>query len=193
MTRSRQTADWGSRAGLAKIVPSSITVGSGTGSATALGTVTFSGASSIAMDNVFSSTYDNYMINIKMSSISAADADIQFYLRSSTPTDITSGYQTEILTQAHTAIAGVAVGTGWIGATTNVKPGFDGYTFHLYSPFLTTHKSFNSSGHRMVSGGTQYQVRTAGFLDNTTSCTGIKIYASTGNFTGTMIVYGYTQ
>jgi hypothetical protein len=33
MTRSRQTADWGSRAGLAKIVPSSVAVGSGTGSA----------------------------------------------------------------------------------------------------------------------------------------------------------------
>ena len=67
MTRSRQTADWGSRAGLAKIVPSSVAVGSGTGSANSLGTVTFSGASSVSLNGCFSSTYDNYrlMLNIQ--------------------------------------------------------------------------------------------------------------------------------
>jgi hypothetical protein len=79
MTRSRQTADWGSRAGLAKIVPSSVAVGSGTGSASTTGTVTFSGASSVSLNNVFSSTYDNYQIVIETTA--SAGAYLNFRLR----------------------------------------------------------------------------------------------------------------
>ena len=67
MTRSRQTADWGSRAGLAKIVPTSVAVGSGTGSADSLGNVTFSGASSGSLNGCFTSTYDKYKILISSS------------------------------------------------------------------------------------------------------------------------------
>lgn len=48
--------------GLKKIVPSSVAVGSGTGSADSLGTVTFTGVSSVSLNGVFSSTYDNYWI-----------------------------------------------------------------------------------------------------------------------------------
>jgi hypothetical protein len=62
MTRSRQTADWGSRAGLAKIVPSSVAVGSGTGSSDTTGKVTFSGASTVSLNGVFTSSYRNYKI-----------------------------------------------------------------------------------------------------------------------------------
>jgi hypothetical protein len=179
--------------GLVKVVPTSVTVGSGSGSVSSLGTVTFTTASSIAIDGAFNSTYDNYMMNIKFSAASATDTDILFYLRNTTPADVTSGYQTELLTQASTAIAGSAVGTGLIGKTSSIGTGYDGYTVHLYSPFLTVKKTHNSRGHWNVSGGTQYQVSTASLMDFTTSCSGIKIYASSGNFSGTITIYGYTQ
>ena len=74
MTRSRQTADWGSRAGLAKVIPSPVAVGSGTGSANTLGTVTFSGASSVSLNGIFSSTYDNYRILLDSTAASASAA-----------------------------------------------------------------------------------------------------------------------
>jgi hypothetical protein len=178
-------------AGMRQLLPSSVTVGSGSGSVNGNGTVSFSGASSIAIDGVFSSVYDNYMMNIKFSGASATDTDILFYLRNATPADITSGYQTELLTQASTAIAGSAVGTGLIGKTSSIGVGYDGYTVHIYSPFLTVKKTHNSRGHWNVSGGTQYQVSTASLIDSTVSCQGIKIYASSGNFTGNISIYGF--
>ena len=48
--------------GLVKIVPTSVAVGSGSGSVDSNGNVTFSGASSISLNGCFSSTYDNYWI-----------------------------------------------------------------------------------------------------------------------------------
>jgi hypothetical protein len=99
MTRSRQTADWGSRAGLAKIVPTSVTVGSGSGSASALGTVTFSGCSSVSLNGVFSSAYNNYKVLVNVNSIDSTGTNI-IYLRfgtSGTPT------LSEVMTPANVA------------------------------------------------------------------------------------------
>jgi len=44
------------------IIPSSVAVGSGSGSVSTSGTVTFSGASSVSINDVFSATYDTYQI-----------------------------------------------------------------------------------------------------------------------------------
>ena len=48
--------------GMKLVVPSSVAVGSGSGSVATQGTVTFSGASSVSINGCFSSTYDNYRI-----------------------------------------------------------------------------------------------------------------------------------
>jgi hypothetical protein len=64
--------------GMKLIVPSSVAVGSGSGSIATQGTVTFSGASSISLNGCFSSTYDNYQIVI---SIDANSAISDNYLR----------------------------------------------------------------------------------------------------------------
>jgi hypothetical protein len=79
MTRSRQTADWGSRAGLAKIVPSSVAVGSGTGSASTTGLVTISGCSSASVNGCFSATYNNY--RIVMNIVGSTATDLRFKMR----------------------------------------------------------------------------------------------------------------
>jgi len=159
-----------------------------------LNTTSFTTQSSVVVDNVFNATYNNYLINIKLSAVSATDLDILFYLRDATPADITSNYQTELHTQASTAIAGSAVGTGLIGKTSNANNGgFDGYTMNLYSPFLSVKKGHNARGHWNVSGGTQYQVSTASLMNFTTSCPGIKFYPSSGTFSGSVQIYGYNQ
>ena len=50
--------------GMKMVVPTSVAVGSGSGSVDAIGNVTFSSASSISVNNCFTSTYDNYRIII---------------------------------------------------------------------------------------------------------------------------------
>jgi hypothetical protein len=51
--------------GLVQIVPTSVAVGSGSGSVSATGAVTFTGASSVSINNCFSATYNNYLITLE--------------------------------------------------------------------------------------------------------------------------------
>jgi len=79
--------------GLVKIVPTSVAVGSGSGSASALGIVTFSGASSVSLNGVFSSTYKNYRINFDniIMPVGAGGTDMLLRLRAN-GTNTTTNY-----------------------------------------------------------------------------------------------------
>lgn len=57
-----------SQVGLVPIVPTSVAVGSGTGSVSSSGLFTFNGASSMSMNGVFTSAYKNYVIQINITS-----------------------------------------------------------------------------------------------------------------------------
>jgi hypothetical protein len=59
MTRAR---DVSSRGGLTEVIPTSVAVGSGSGSVGANGAVTFSGASSVSLNGCFTSAYSYYKI-----------------------------------------------------------------------------------------------------------------------------------
>lgn len=59
MTKAR---DVSSRGGLTQVIPTSVAVGSGSATVGANGAVTFSGASSIAVDGCFTSTYNHYKV-----------------------------------------------------------------------------------------------------------------------------------
>ena len=63
--------------GLKLLVPTSVAVGSGTGTANAAGQVTFTGASSVQLNGVFTTTYDNYKIVLNITAISSTDV-LQF-------------------------------------------------------------------------------------------------------------------
>ena len=195
MTRSRQTADWGSRAGLAKIVPSSVAVGSGTGSASALGTVTFSGCSSVSLNGVFSSTYDNYRLVLNITTTAGIDLGIRFR---TTSDDSGGTNQSRVLVWGNDGgFSGTAAtnATGLIfGWGQNTKEG--SYSVDISNPNLA--KNTNITGHSMVGYATTTNMITSligGQQQTTTQYTGFTIYnyAGTGNFTGTVSIYGYTN
>jgi hypothetical protein len=201
MTRSRQTADWGSRAGLAKIVPSSVAVGSGTGSADSLGNVTFSGVSSVSLNNVFSSAYSNYRI-IVSGLTAAATASLSIRLRAN-GTDESSGSN---FYKNH--VQGVyATGTTFAYGSN----GSNAWEFVLYQ--LNT--SDNAGGVvELELQNTFASVTTSGFMrcyawqaDTTTrtnrvggmahtaqaSYDGFSLIPTTSNMSGSIAVYGYTE
>ena len=190
MTRSRQTADWGSRAGLAKIVPSSVAVGSGTGSASTTGTVTFSGASSVSLNDVFSTTYQNYRILI--TGTGTANQDFGMRLRVSNSDDSTaSSYVYQYINGNSTTVAGLRNTTnlwyvGIIGSTLKSQLELTlAYPFEV-SPtnFYCSSASGESSAFLRLSGGTHNQ---------STSYTGFSLIASSGTISGEVSVYGYTK
>jgi hypothetical protein len=190
MTRSRQTADWGSRAGLAKIVPSSVAVGSGTGSSDALGNVTFSGASSVSLNGVFNATYNFYKVLV--SGVSSGDVSLSLRLRTSGTDNTTANYR-------HSGtFTNNAVGpsrTSAVGATsmeigTTGDGGFsDELTF--FYPFNTTYNTFIHSNNLAYYGTDQDTRFNNGIFVGTTQFDSTTIYPASGTFTGTLTVLGF--
>jgi len=189
MTRSRQTADWGSRAGLAKIVPSSVAVGSGTGSASTTGTITVSGVTSVSLNSVFSSAYTNYRI-VGQLNVNVAQ-DYYYRLRAGT-TDNTSanyrigryyvGQESSIAAGSGNNSTGSEVAIGTMGTTKT------SFSIEIANPQQTDYTtSFSSS-----SG--YYAQWINGSYIATTSFDGITIFSgSSGTMSGTLSIYGYNN
>ena len=195
MTRSRQTADWGSRAGLAKVIPSSVAVGSGTGSADSTGKVTFTSASSISLNNCFSSTYDNYrvMININTNS---ADATVNLKMRKDgSDNSLYYSYGRIIVVRSGGSGTenGFDVTTGWaIGQVDGDAPAhFFSATLDIQSPYLSQYTTMNQVG-SFISTSTQiYGTAGGGTHGQQIQFDGMSIIPTAGNITGTLFVYGY--
>jgi len=203
MTRSRQTADWGSRAGLAKIVPSSVAVGSGTGSSDTLGNVTFSGASSVSLNDVFSSTYDRYKILVDGNTSLTSAVSILMRLRVSGSDNTSSNYRwTTIYVRDNSGTPTVG-GEGSNGTNTfavagslSSTAGFTAInTIELANPFVSTKNTALTNINYVYDQTTPlgYVYTGGAIMTVTTSYTGFTFYTSSGNMTGTIRVYGYTQ
>lgn len=80
------------------MVPSSVVVGSGTGSAAADGLVTFSGASSVSLNGVFDGVdADWYKIYIELTAVGGSATTAFIRLRTSAPADVTTNYNYQYL------------------------------------------------------------------------------------------------
>jgi len=196
MTRSRQTADWGSRAGLAKIVPSSVAVGSGTGSADSLGTVTFSSASSVSLNGVFNSTYDNYKIIFNSDPIATTAQAALLRLRTSSDDSGANYNQSGFYNSSNTASPlqpdADTNQTSWRSMYLTTTAG----DYHMAIIEIIVPNLAKPTGYQMLSsqrvGATSQCVLRSGALNTTTQYTGFTLSATTA-MTGTIRVYGYTQ
>ena len=193
MTRSRQTADWGSRAGLAKIVPSSVAVGSGTASASTTGLVTFSGCTSVSLNGVFSSAYTKYRI-LYDATYSINDA-FYFRLRASGTDSSTGIYGGQVLRADSTTAAAVryTANTLWdIDYTRNY--GNEITEVELVNPFVAS-QTYGFSRHtaKLLADTMQMYLVHQGLTHTAnTSYDGFTLLTGTTTTgTGTVSVYGY--
>ena len=165
------------------VVPTSVAVGSGSASINTAGQVSFSGASSVSLNDVFSSTYDNYKVIFKLT---AGGNTITLRLRAS-GSDVTSNYQSSLVNLNFTGAASLvgynstALGTTsfWVGNSACVA-GID-----VVSPFLAEKTNFLGLS-RANEGNT-----IVGQNTNTISYTGFTLITDTSTMTGTVAVYGY--
>jgi hypothetical protein len=194
MTRSRQTADWGSRAGLAKIVPSSVAVGSGTGSANALGTVTFSGCSSVSLNDVFSTNYDTYSI-ISTLTGSTTNAYLQLRLRVSgtdaSGSDYVWGFMaTNSGGTSFTLASGASATTGNITRPSTTD---STVSLNIANPFLAKKTIWSGTTSYNDGATVAPAVAVGGAHSLTTSYTGFSLIAASGTITGTVLILGYNN
>jgi hypothetical protein len=178
--------------GLKLIVPTSVAVGSGTGSVGTKGTVTVSGASTISLNGVFSATYDHYLIWTSMTNSGQVNMTMRYRVAGTDNT--TSNYQFGVgiktLYDATWANDGQGltatsqpIGYNSTDASLNVR---------LYNPFKTQLTKFTSEfvATAAGSGVTYYH---SGLFNATTSFDGFSLIPSSGTSTGTIQVYGYTK
>lgn len=179
--------------GLKPIIPSSVTIGSGSSSVSTLGTVTFTGSSSVSLNDVFSSTYDNYKIVLDYTA--STTITLTCRLRVSGADNSTSNYHRQYLDgNSTTASAGRNTGqTSWtIGAASASNR--TSFTSDIFNPFLSvvTGATSITSNEYNASASLGVSLYTLGF-NATTSFTGFSLIPSTGNITGTVSVYGYKK
>jgi hypothetical protein len=181
--------------GLKKIVPASVAVGSGSGSADASGTVTFSGASSVSVNDVFSATYKHYVIYTDLTGVSA-DSSMYLKLRVS-GTDASTNYYYAVPALASSGatshrFANPATGGFEFGQTDSANNAhkYSGRV-ELFRPFEAVHTTCHIQFNDITNAGLISSGAGGGYHDGNTSYTGFTIYPSSGNFTGLVKVYGY--
>jgi len=188
MTKARDLANGGF--GLVLVKPSSVVNGTDNGK----GTVSFSAVGSVSLNNVFSSTYENYQIIV---SISASDTNaLLIRLRVSGSDNSSSNYYYGGTTVDSSATAvSLTKGdptTSWrIGATGTSDFSLSNVT--ISSPFTSNKTAFSSNagyGFGTNEGG-QYAI--GGFFSGTTSFTGFTLIPNVGTITGNISVYGYNK
>jgi hypothetical protein len=182
--------------GLVPMVPTSVAVGSGTGTASANGQVTFTTASSVSLNGVFTSSYNNYRILFNTTAASGTGT-VTIRLRAA-GTDITAAnYFTQTM-QAdgnNTPSANIVeLQTSWVYMSQgNNARALNAFTWDLFNPQLTQRTVGVASNGNLDSGNNSRIILRNYAYEATTSADGLSFIMSANNFTGTITVYGYNQ
>jgi len=155
---------------------------------------TFSAASTVNVNNCFTSTYDNYRVLIDFSAASTTLALTMRLRVSGTDNSTTNYFRQNMSAQSTTVSASqTASGTSWglAGSIDNTYISYNRYMFDIFGPQLTRY-TVAVVPSLFVSTTPQYYSNLDAYLFNaTTSFDGFSLLASTGNVTGTLRVYGY--
>jgi hypothetical protein len=177
--------------GLVKIVPSSVVVVSGTGSADSLGTVTFSGASSVSLNNVFSANYTRYRILVNATWTGNEGA--YFRLRTSGTDATGSNYGVQNIRGASTTLYGTrAALTNW-DLNYTASAGNELFEIELFNPFAASQTyGFSRYTAKLLASTTELWLSESGITHSlSTSYDGITFYSAANTMIGTASVYGY--
>jgi hypothetical protein len=179
-----------SELGLSLITPTSIAVTGGSGSISSSGAVSFTSASTISLNDVFSATYDNYVLstNLIMSTLSG----IRIRYRVAGADNTTSNYNQQTNEVNNTAV-NVERQTGiTIHDLTYRSGNTQSGIVNIFNPFATT-KTLATTNFATVQTDTPFNNFAMLNFGATTSFTGCSLIAINGNITGTISVYGYRK
>jgi hypothetical protein len=186
-----------SELGLSLITPTSITATGGSGTISTTGAVSFTSASAISLNGVFSSNYENYKVLLRVTSISA-DQAIYIKMRASGTDNSVgyyySGYGVSGTNTVYTNGASNQTTGHFIGNTDGLtNSSYYGWDMHFFDPFAAKPTPLIAHYIGTTTAGFIYGMTTTAWHDVSTSYDSINIIANTGNFTGSISVYGYRK
>jgi hypothetical protein len=157
---------------------------------TLLNTTNFTAQTTVSINDVFSTTYDNYFLVTRITDMSVGD-NIQLRMRVSGSDDSTSNYHNLGLRITTTVdrVASYAQTSYRIGETGTKKGAFQTL---IYGPFLAALTQFNG----LITNGFQSPMENGfqmGAHNVATSYTGFTLIPASGTMTGSISVYGYKK
>ena len=164
---------------------------------TLINTTTFSGASSVAVDGVFTSTYPNYFIQTNFTSATGTDQMVKLRVRAG-GTAYTGG---DYDTIGNRSYPGAVIGfggfaTAWELHNITASSGDHSHnTIQLLSPQTASVETKITSfgfGYTSVTYTTNSS-HMSGYLQNSAQYDGFIMFVTTGNIAGTVKIYGYAN
>lgn len=182
MTKARDLASGGFGAILIK--PSSVVNGTDNGK----GTVTFSGASTVSLNGVFSSKYEFYMIQIIAVNSSNTQSFLWKWRNAGSDLSAANYYNARLSVSTGGTVTG-----GGAGATTTSNFGqiatgmgfFTVFAAHTQTEPRLNGNAYNSELSGLSTFASGYRA--------TQAADGFTIYTSSGTITGTVSVFGYNK
>jgi hypothetical protein len=188
MTKARDLANGGF--GLVLIKPSSVVGGTDNGK----GTVSFSAASPVSLNDVFSARYDNYRIVIALTDSSATtNVFFRFRVSGSDNSNASYNYMFDGYTQGGGSVPFTAAGATQLNLyqrTSSDKTTASDLTCILPFATATTLLMGPTTAENTVNF---YSGSWGGNFDTTTSFTGFTLIGESGTLTGTVSVYGINK
>ena len=181
-------------AGLVRVMPTSVAVTSGTASVSSTGIVTINGAASISLENVFSSTFSNYRLNVSLTSNSTLGDALGFRFRKSGTTNSTGVYTRQgVYMNATTVVNYSDASNTSADALMALATGKAQATIDIFQPYSGVRPGWLTNGVSNHDSGTYaYRTMVGGTFRTADSFESLNIYVNgSGTVTGTIQVYGY--
>ena len=181
------------KTGLVEITPSTVSVSGGSGSISATGAVSFTSASAISLNDVFSTSYDSYFITSTLTG-STTNAYAQLRLRVSGTDASGSDYVWGFIATNSGGTSFTLAGSGATSSNITRPSTTDSIvSLTIGNPFLTK-KTIWSGTTSYNDGATVTPAAAVGGAHSlTTSYTGFSLIAASGTITGTISIYGYNK
>jgi hypothetical protein len=185
-----------SELGLSLITPTSITTTGGSGSISLTGGVSFTSASAISLNGIFTSTYKTYMLNINLTS-GTSDAALYLKMRASGTDNSTNYYyamnnlKTNNTANNYYATNGTS---GFLIGEIDGPSSANNWNFAsivLCNPQLTLLTNFTSTGTSLDTGGSVNGHSGGGTHALAASYDAVSLIVSAGTITGSISIYGY--
>ena len=156
-----------------------------------INTTTLSAVASQSFNDVFSATYNNYLIQMSLDG-STTNQDVNFRLRVASVDNSSANYSRSNLNQTSTSVAGQSLTgqTSWLSVCEVVSTQRQYADLTVFNPFATQYTAGIQNGLAVPNGAT-YQLRKTYGTTVTTSYTGFTLIPASGTITGTVTVYGY--
>lgn len=187
------------RSGMIVVSPTTVSVGSGSFSLSNGGAVTFTSVSSVSLNTVFNTTFENYKVYVTLTSPVSADCQMRMRLRTGTSDGIGSNYVyggvisysgSNIITSVNGGASETSFRLGDQTASGYSKLPFD---FDVLSPVPSNQRTSIRANVCVPVTPQPYFGFVHGNFGQEISHDGFTLFPSTGTFSGVIRVYGYNN